>query len=146
MTPAQAKGWKIGDQGRVTEQTTFSVGSVVELYRDDGSEAPLFKLVSGWTTHNVADGKEGETVGSKYSRTIRGTDADGNRAAVTVDVYDVLEAFGVTDPALQHLVKKALAAGDRGHKSAAEDRREIIDSARRSLELELQRQEAGDAD
>ena len=53
---------------------------------------------------------------------------------VFVDVYDVLDAFQVTDPCLQHLIKKALAVGIRGHKDAYEDYTDILDSAKRALE------------
>lgn len=56
---------------------------------------------------------------------------------VYVDVYDVLDAFNVTNPALQHLVKKALAVGQRGHKDALEDYQDIIDSAERAKELHI---------
>lgn len=64
---------------------------------------------------------------SKYHREIR--------PGVWVDVYDVLAAFGVQNPALQHLVKKALAPGQRGHKTRAEDLDEIVASAIRAKEL-----------
>lgn len=53
---------------------------------------------------------------------------------VFVDVYDVLAAFEVTDPCLQHLIKKALAVGIRGHKDAHEDYTDILDSSKRALE------------
>lgn len=53
---------------------------------------------------------------------------------VWVDVYDVLYAFAVTDPCLQHLIKKALATGVRGHKSTREDLIDIRDSAIRAVE------------
>lgn len=53
---------------------------------------------------------------------------------VWVDVYDVLYAFNVTDPCLQHLIKKALATGVRGHKSEREDLVDIVDSAKRAVE------------
>lgn len=66
---------------------------------------------------------------NKYQREIK--------PGVFVDVYDVLQAFAVTNPALQHLVKKALAVGQRGHKDAAEDLQDIIDSALRAKELEV---------
>jgi hypothetical protein len=52
------------------------------------------------------------------------------------DVYDVLKAFEVTNPALQHLIKKALKVGNRGHKDIATDLQDIIDSAVRAKELE----------
>lgn len=64
---------------------------------------------------------------NKYQREIK--------PGVFVDVYDVLKAFSVVNPALQHLVKKALAVGQRGHKDAAEDLQDIIDSAIRAKEL-----------
>lgn len=66
-------------------------------------------------------------MGNKYQREIK--------PGVFVDVYDVLKAFSVVNPALQHLVKKALAVGQRGHKDAAEDLQDIIDSAIRAKEL-----------
>ena len=64
---------------------------------------------------------------SKYSRTIKG---------VEVDVYDILKAFNVTNPALQHLIKKALQPGNRGHKTLEQDLNDIIASAYRAKELE----------
>ena len=45
-----------------------------------------------------------------------------------VDVYRVLELFGVVDPAIQHAVKKLLVAGELGHKDMAKDVQEAIDS------------------
>ncbi len=65
---------------------------------------------------------------NKYKRQIK--------PGVSVDVYDVLKAFDVKCPALQHLIKKALAAGLRGHKDRKEDLQDIIDSAHRAYELD----------
>lgn len=45
-----------------------------------------------------------------------------------MDVYDVLAAFEVVEPELQHLVKKALAAGKRGHKDYETDLHDIRSS------------------
>ena len=67
---------------------------------------------------------------SKYDRTLKGS---------TVDVYDVLSAFNVTCPALQHLIKKALCVGIRGHKDEAQDLQDIIDSANRAMELYIEK-------
>lgn len=64
---------------------------------------------------------------NKYNRQCKG---------VTIDVYDVLLAFNVTNPALQHLVKKALCTGLRGHKDKSQDLQDILDSAKRAVELE----------
>lgn len=52
-----------------------------------------------------------------------------------VDVYRLLELFGVTCPVAQHVVKKALAAGQRGHKGLRRDWQDIADSAKRRLQM-----------
>ena len=49
-----------------------------------------------------------------------------------VDVYRVLQLFGVADPCLQHAVKKLLVAGGRGAgKSIDKDIQEAIDTLER---------------
>ena len=67
---------------------------------------------------------------NKYRREIR--------PGVWVDVYDVLAAWDVKNPALQHLIKKALQPGGRGHKSIQQDLHDILVSAARAIELEEQ--------
>lgn len=64
---------------------------------------------------------------SKYHRKIK--------PGVWIDVYDVIKAWAVDNPAQQHLIKKALQAGDRGHKSYHEDMEDIIASAVRAKQL-----------
>ena len=64
---------------------------------------------------------------SKYHREV----APG----VWIDVYDVLKAWNVTCPALQHLIKKALQPGERGHKTLDQDMKDIVASAIRAQEL-----------
>ena len=74
--------------------------------------------------------------GSKYHRTITQTLlGETHSCSIVVDVYDVLQAFGVTCPALQHAVKKLLCAGLRGAKSATQDISEAANSCRRAIEL-----------
>lgn len=75
----------------------------------------------------LGDVVAGEPKRSKYHREIK--------PGVFVDVYDVLQAFDVRNPALQHLVKKALAAGQRGHKTLSQDMDDIVASAIRAKEL-----------
>jgi hypothetical protein len=54
----------------------------------------------------------------------------------TVDVYRVLELFGVTSPTLQHAIKKLLVSGRRGGgKDQVKDVQEAIDSLNRFLEM-----------
>ena len=74
----------------------------------------------------IAQREPAATNDSKYNRPCKG---------ITIDVYDVLKAFNVTCPALQHLIKKALAVGQRGHKDASEDLKDILASAKRAIEL-----------
>lgn len=65
--------------------------------------------------------------GNKYMREILPN--------VWVDVYDVIEAFNVTDGGMQHALKKILACGQRGHKSECVDRQDIEVSIKRSNEI-----------
>lgn len=74
----------------------------------------------------VDDEQDEAAPSNKYQRTIKG---------VTVDVYDVLAAFGVTCQARGHAIKKLLMAGQRGHKDEAQDLREAKQAIERSIEL-----------
>ncbi len=71
----------------------------------------------------------GVEVRNKYQREIK--------QGVYVDVYDVLKAFEVTNPATQHAIKKLLAGGKRGHKDLLQDLNEAHASISRAIELEL---------
>jgi len=53
-----------------------------------------------------------------------------------VDVYDVLTAFEVTNPADAHAIKKMLLPGLRGAKDGIQDRREAIRSLERAIQIE----------
>ncbi|URY98794.1 hypothetical protein ABSZL4_36 [Acinetobacter phage AB_SZL4] len=52
-----------------------------------------------------------------------------------LDVYRVLKLFDVTDPCIQHAVKKLLCAGGRGVKDVDKDVHEAIDSLLRYEEM-----------
>lgn len=65
---------------------------------------------------------------NKYQREVK--------EGVFVDVYDVLKAFNVTNPAMAHAVKKMLAPGQRGAKDMIQDMKEAIQSIERAIELE----------
>lgn len=77
-----------------------------------------------------ADGKPVEKH-SKYHREIK--------PGVWVDVYDVIVAWAVSNPAIQHLIKKALQPGERGHKTIEQDMQDIVDSALRAQQIEVER-------
>lgn len=97
----------------------------------------------GWTDDQlIAEGyliprnrPSAPTTTNKYNRVIIGMDG----THVTVDVYRVLDAFAVTDPCLQHLIKKALCVGVRGHKDVSTDLNDILLSAEKAVELNNQR-------
>ena len=59
--------------------------------------------------------------------------------ATHIDVYRVLMMFNVTDPCLQHAVKKLLVAGGRGAgKDIGKDVQEAIDSLERFKEMRVE--------
>ena len=64
---------------------------------------------------------------NKYKRICKGAQ---------IDVYDVLKAFNVTNPAISHAIKKLLAGGQRGYKDTVQDYKEAIASIVRGVELE----------
>jgi hypothetical protein len=67
---------------------------------------------------------------SRYHRTIHG---------VTLDLYDLAEAYGIDSHRVFHAVKKLVMAGRRGHKDREQDLREAIVS----IESELQKMKGG---
>lgn len=74
--------------------------------------------------------------GQKYLRTVQS--AVGGQSA-EVDVYAVLEAFGVTCPATAHAVKKLLCGGRRGKGDRLADLTGALAAVARAVELERQR-------
>ena len=56
----------------------------------------------------------------------------------TIDVYRVLDLFGVSNPCVQHAVKKLLCSGQRGVKDTRQDVQEAITSLLRYLEMETE--------
>jgi hypothetical protein len=77
--------------------------------------------------------------GNKYLRNINVNNAG------QVDVYDVLEAFGVECPARQHAIKKLLCAGLRGKGDAVQDLTEARDAIERSIVLQKKRGNKADS-
>lgn len=76
---------------------------------------------------------------SKYDREIIGIDG----TVTTVDVYRVLDAFGVSDPATQDAIKKMLRTGLRGHKYYLTDLNDSIELLEKAVELRKQRDKLG---
>jgi len=102
---------------------------------EDGLELATWMDSVLWrkeSIHDVARSIEAARVEERkhghYFKDVSGVDR--------IDVYAVLRLFEVTDPCLQHIVKKALCAGKRGAKDWAKDVQEIADTAQRLIELE----------
>lgn len=53
----------------------------------------------------------------------------------SIDVYRILELYNVTDPCVQHAIKKLLCAGNRGAKTEEQDIIEARDTLNRKLEM-----------
>lgn len=70
-----------------------------------------------------------ETKSGKYNKRIRNE---------VVDVYDILSAFNVTCPALQHAIKKLLMPGQRGAKNRLADLIEARQALDRAIDMELE--------
>ena len=63
-----------------------------------------------------------------------------------VDAYRVADLFGVTDPCIQHALKKLLVTGNRGYKDVATDVQDVIDTLERWKEMQLENQEENNFD
>lgn len=73
--------------------------------------------------------------GNKYHRMIYGLAAYGHQTiGIFVDIYSVLTAYEVTEPGLQHAVKKLLCSGIRGKGDRLQDLREARDALDRAIE------------
>ena len=59
-----------------------------------------------------------------------------------IDVYRVLDLFGVSNPCLQHAIKKLLCAGARGVKDERKDIEEAVSSLVRYLEMQTEDENA----
>jgi hypothetical protein len=131
-----AKGCVLGDwrdtlekrqEGNMRSMSGVHSNGDMEKLLDELNDIDESIFGDGFIPKDATTAKKPEITPSKYTKTIRG---------VSVDVYDVLQAWGVSNPALQHLIKKALQCGQRGHKDNAQDLQDIIDSAIRAKELE----------
>ncbi|QXV85460.1 hypothetical protein bas25_0038 [Escherichia phage VogelGryff] len=137
-------GWDWAMEGRsaMDENSPYKVQDIIAwryIVADDYVKQSIEANLPDWRTDKTAIFTKDEPSKipmNKYQKIIYGKDQNGNVVKCIVDVYDVLEAWKTTNPALQHLIKKALQPGERGHKSLVEDLKDIIASAQRALEIE----------
>ena len=90
-----------------------------------------------WPTEERIDqiaqnGATGEHYMNKYQRKLTSPIIKGIELEVFIDVYDVLDAFNVSNPATAHAIKKLLCTGSRGAKDWETDLQEAIDSLERA--------------
>ncbi len=98
----------------------------------DGCDETFYGYINICKKHTIFAASESPLIfESKYDKTVIGKCG----TPVTVDVYRVLAGFGVINPQLQHLIKKALATGQRGHKDFRQDLVDIRDSAISAIEM-----------
>ena len=127
---------------RVVKGNSYQwVGSKIERTYSGDSEEELEIVAERRKVDNLQSRVNDANLGDALKDIFKGTAPSHNKynrqcKGVTIDVYHVLLAFNVTNPALQHLVKKALCTGLRGHKDKSQDLQDILDSAKRALELE----------
>ena len=136
--------FNIGDKVRVVECLyghRFEIGEVVAIKSFFKGSYRCCNNKECWSlsedelemVNNKASTQEKH---SHYHKTITGFDG----TKTTVDVYRVLDAFEVNNPQLQHLIKKALCAGNRGHKDYLKDLQDIIDSAKNAIDMYKQKE------
>lgn len=117
----------------VTELVDYIEDELIELLRDTLNYCGnYFVSTDLGTENNIAE----PVKPNKYLRTI--TNQDGDK--MVVDVYDVIEAFAITCPAISHAAKKVLCAGLRGHKDQLTDIQDVIDSMERAKQLHKNRE------
>lgn len=75
--------------------------------------------------------------GTKYDRTVQDKYED---KTCVVDVYRVLTAFEVRNPAVAHAVKKLLCAGLRGKADRVQDLKEATDAVTEAIDIEQRHQ------
>ena len=133
----------IKKEGEFPQRITSIKGSFVRFNGNSSGWYACDFILSGSVGPKAPDGgllgpsNCPKGVSCKYERRIVGLEG----VPVTVDVYRVLDAFNVTDPAMQHLIKKALCAGLRGHKDLLTDLGDIKESIEKSIKLEIQKRE-----
>lgn len=131
-----------GEIGEIVEYANFGwwsvkflLGETLSVHESRLRPEPQAEIVvaPAVDVSNIAVGNE--YAENKYARELYSL--EGKR--VKVDVYRVIDAYRVTDPAIQHAIKKLLMPGERGEKSAVQDLEEAAFSIRQAIELAKQK-------
>ena len=116
----EAGGFNLTCEADIEDEDDFDVAKVLHnfLETEDGKE---------FMKNLKPEVKPKESKHSHYFKDVSQLDK--------IDVYAVLHLFEVTDPCIQHAVKKLLCTGKRGHKDFQKDIQDSIDSLVRCQEL-----------
>lgn len=77
----------------------------------------------------------GEHYRFTYSRRLTPKEIDNGIVELKLDPYRIIKVYKISDPAIQHALKKLLCPGTRGKKSLIEDIEEVICSLQRLVEM-----------
>ena len=83
LTPCEQLGYKVGDKFIVTEYChTFKNGTIIELFKDDGTSIPLFK---GKTRggNSICKGEDGAYAGLHQVKPIKDSDTNQEEDKMT---------------------------------------------------------------
>lgn len=133
--------WAGNSSGMLTVGKIYQINFIDEIgigiIGDNGKEISCYRNNSTVAKFETLTEKKPEPIdkGEKYQREIS--------PGVFVDIYDVLDAWGVSCPARQHAIKKLLAAGQRGHKSEIKDLQEADHSVHRAIMFQIERERKG---
>jgi hypothetical protein len=129
---------------KITKGAGFYKGLTIVIYESCESGESYARQIDNFESFDLVKNME-ESSGSNsnfYSPDIK-IQGDASHAHYykdvshlqKVDVYRALELFNVTNPCIQHAVKKLLCAGGRGTKDFERDLIEAIDSITRALDM-----------
>lgn len=129
--------WVMGQSRDFHEGYVGAVTAVTKSTIEVDNKLPSNNIC--WELHKDSE-PDGLDDGKKYVKTIYGLCG----TPVEIDVYRVLDAYPTGDSALDHAVKKALNAGNRGHKDKITDYKNIEESARKARILLEQKMTHGE--
>ena len=117
------------DQFEVPHDETLSI----DWGNKEGDRTVIVKRIY------VANNSEYEDTGTHYrfahKAPVTVEDSERGYVEVKLDPFRIADVYGMTDFALQTILKKTLCAGNRGHNDLREDLKDIICAAKRKLEM-----------
>lgn len=110
LTPCEERGYKVGDRFVDRGSISFTDGSIVELYRDDETISPLFKLIRGDTSYCKAGGELGAYTNLRFVKKI---EEDKEEQVETFELKPGVY-FEISDMTQEHLDAIIEIAEDQG--------------------------------